>query len=878
MPITPTYPGVYVEEVPSGVRTITGVSTSIATFIGRAKMGPMFEPVLCLNLPEFERTFSSEYAGSDLARAVRLFFMNGGTQCYVMRIADGATCSEVTLEAENGSTPVLRVIAKSAGLVGNTIRLAVTYNGLHPESTFNLEVFRWTKNSAGAFVKTDRELWNALSMDPDSTFYAQDYVNHNSNLVELEDLGATPASEGYSQSGRAIPDASFEEKWRALIFGIGEVVHVTDPWTSTSTITTSGSYTGTIDKTYTFTVVNGGVVGTASVTIDWSDGTNSGTIDLTGYGGNPETVAEGLQLTFTSSPTDELISGEKFTVDVGTHFNFRISVDSGSFVNVDLSALTETHIQSIGDLQPEIEDAINSALTGGPVVTVEFVTGPLDAGSANTKMLKIKSANGDVKIESAASNDLAIPLMLGAAYGGIEVSRYAQCRPAPCGVVFNLANLVTFAELQQTEFDTLRINSTDIDLSTFLPTASGDKMYRDGYTSSVTDHCDGVREKWSFIVEEFNKKKASDTNFKCSAEVWGSRLALIPGGGNDNSLGSIETNNGGQSGTGTDIGGYFTKNVRYYSLGASGTFTYQGVGVKGFDGYAPTLANYRNAFEILDKKVNLFNLMILPSVEGTELKTIWGLASVFCQKRRAFLLIDAPASWVTVQKATSLQDGVNSLRVGLVTDHSAIFYPRLKIQDNGLIKYTGASGAIAGLMARIDSTRGVWKAPAGTEATIRDVVGVEFSFCDDEIGILNPKAINTLRLLPEGIANWGARTMAGFNDSPSEYKYIPVRRLALFIEESLYRGLKWAVFEPNDEPLWSQIRLNVGAFMHNLFQKGAFQGTTAREAYRVKCDKETTTQTDINNGIVNILVGFAPLKPAEFIFIKIQQMAGQTEV
>jgi phage tail sheath protein FI len=104
---------------------------------------------------------------------------------------------------------------------------------------------------------------------------------------------------------------------------------------------------------------------------------------------------------------------------------------------------------------------------------------------------------------------------------------------------------------------------------------------------------------------------------------------------------------------------------------------------------------------------------------------------------------------------------------------------------------------------------------------------------------------------------------------------VPVRRTALYIEESLYRGLKWVVFEPNDEPLWAQIRLNVGAFMHNLFRQGAFQGQTPQEAYFVKCDKDTTTQNDINLGIVNIVVGFAPLKPAEFVIIQIQQIAGQ---
>ena len=124
---------------------------------------------------------------------------------------------------------------------------------------------------------------------------------------------------------------------------------------------------------------------------------------------------------------------------------------------------------------------------------------------------------------------------------------------------------------------------------------------------------------------------------------------------------------------------------------------------------------------------------------------------------------------------------------------------------------------------------------------------------------------------------WGARTLEGNDRLASEWKYVPVRRTALFLEEWLYRGTQWVVFEPNDEPLWAQIRLNLGAFMQSLFRQGAFQGKTPKEAYLVKCDSETTTQDDINRGIVNILVGFAPLKPAEFVIIKIQQLAGQIE-
>ena len=173
--------------------------------------------------------------------------------------------------------------------------------------------------------------------------------------------------------------------------------------------------------------------------------------------------------------------------------------------------------------------------------------------------------------------------------------------------------------------------------------------------------------------------------------------------------------------------------------------------------------------------------------------------------------------------------------------------------------------------------RGVWKAPAGTEADLRGA-SLAVKLDDGENGALNPLGINVLRNFPVfGNISWGARTLDGADLQASEWKYIPVRRMALYIEESLFEGSKWIVFEPNDEPLWAQIRLNFGAFMHSLFRQGAFQGTTPKDAYFVKCDKETTTQDDINRGIVNIIVGFAPLKPAEFVVIKIQQMAGQIE-
>jgi uncharacterized protein len=289
----------------------------------------------------------------------------------------------------------------------------------------------------------------------------------------------------------------------------------------------------------------------------------------------------------------------------------------------------------------------------------------------------------------------------------------------------------------------------------------------------------------------------------------------------------------------------------------------------------PLKTDYDNAYSIIDKEVDIFNLLVLPADKSVSMVDLWDNASIFCHKRRAFLLIDPPESWKTVQAATDVTSGVNSLRNGLVKENCAVFYPRVTIRENNMNINTGPAGAIAGLIARTDSTRGVWKAPAGVEAVIRGINGLGYRLTDQENGTLNPRGINALRIFPNGIVNWGARTMDGDDDFASVWKYIPVRRTALYIEESLSRGLQWAVFETYDESLWSQIRLNVGAFMHNLYCQGAFQGQRADEAYFVKCDNETNTPNDIMNAIANLWVGFAPLKPAEFIFLQIRLKKGE---
>jgi len=268
--------------------------------------------------------------------------------------------------------------------------------------------------------------------------------------------------------------------------------------------------------------------------------------------------------------------------------------------------------------------------------------------------------------------------------------------------------------------------------------------------------------------------------------------------------------------------------------------------------------------------VPIFNLLCVP---GEIVPAIITNLQAYCVIKRAFMIVDSQSD----DTVTTLQYGPTGI-TGSNSINSAFYFPWIN-QFDPMLNVTRPfppCGFVAGLYAATDASRGVWKAPAGIDASLTGESGLTTILTDAQNGTLNPMAVNCLRNFPVyGDVIWGARTLQGNDEAGSQWKYVPIRRLALFLESSLYDGTQWVVFEPNDETLWGQIRLNVGAFLQQLFLQGAFQGTTPQQAYFVKCDGENNPQSSIDQGIVNILVGFAPLYPAEFVVIQIQQMAGQ---
>ena len=756
-----SYPGVYIKEVPSGVRTITGVSTSIAAFFGRTAKGPLNKAVRCFNLSDFNRAFGGAHPKSDLAQSVRLFFANGGTDCFVVRVAHGAERASVVLQSLAGEN-VLQITAKSAGEWANTVRLIVDYDPSNPYDSFNLRV-QVVENGTVAEEKIHRN----LSMNPDSPRFASAFVAQSSDLVEVE-LHADMGDPGKADS------------------------HINDIDASFAGYSQSRRQAGNLDEFKTL--------------------------------------------------LDELMH----PADGVSRHKFDISVNGNGFQTVDLLPWTGLGAMNVGDICQHITDRIEGAVAPA-TVDVELSTG--------TNYIKIISTSGDksnVRVQRAPSNDIAAALMLGTEQRGIEPSRWSNFRPAPSASLIPFGApggnprmmeevdviATTVGNLEQNEITSITIDGVEVMLDptsgfNLQTTEDGTDQWvqNDPVPDSPNGNMDGIREKLGIIARAITAKPG----LPYRAEVWGYHLAIITTSDSYNTTPSTII-------TGENVFDEGQKlNASAYPLAGtasrtSSAYVEDAEGRDGDDGEAPEVDDYlgngedQTGMHALDP-VDLFNLMVIPDDEGVTQATmnqLWGPASTYCEDHRAFLLIDPPASWTRNERPEVVQntDLVKDLRDQVVNDHSAVFYPRLRYIHQGITKTIGPSGAIAGLMARIDSTRGVWKAAAGLEADLRGIVGLTVDLTDRENGVLNKIGVNCLRAFPNGFVSWGARTMDGSDDIGSEWKYIPIRRLALFLSESLFRGTQWVVFESNDEPLWANIRLNLNAFMLGLFREGAFQGST----------------------------------------------------
>jgi phage tail sheath protein FI len=762
MAVATTYPGVYIEEIPSGVHTITGVSTSITAFVGYTARGDVDGAVHIFSFADFERAFGGLSIDSPLSYCVRDFFLNGGTEAYVVRAAANAQAATVILRTPT-PTSTLEVTATTEGTWGNNLQIDVNYNTANPTSLFNLVVTEYVIRN-GEQVPARSEPFLNLSMDDQNPAYAVDVINAGSALIQVARSGAAPfTAAGASTSGvLTLADAA-----------------VAAPFTVPYTLNGVGPFEATI-------------------------------VSLT----PPASAA----------------------------------------LNDVLDALA-------GDIATAITNQQNPGVTG-------------NVAASNDRMEFVAVVDGAHPNEHSSihflDNVTTARLHLGINNGGTEVDGAATARPAQTGTV-GVPTFPIGVAVGNLTFDVMIGASGAPSVS--IPLNLWGAPTTVAVPTTVAEAAAAINTAITAALP------AQPLLAGATAQAFGNMVRIVPGTANPNisfrlTAGTASAPLGLAAGAG--------RNVGHYAPGIGVTTLAQLAGLPGNNGTPPLAGNLignaaaKTGMYALEN-VDLFNLLVIPEASaGNGLMNVLTEAIAYCTRRRAFMIIDAPVNVSTFAQAQIWINGTaaSSLR----SRNAAVYFPRLRAPDplkGGVVQTFAAAGALAGVYARTDSERGVWKAPAGTAALLVGPTGLSYTLTDPENGALNPLGLNCLRSFNViGNVAWGARTGRGADALADEYKYIPVRRLALFLEESLYRGTQWAVFEPNDEPLWAQIRLNLGAFMHTLYALGAFQGTSPRDAYFVRCDKETTTQNDIDLGRVNIIVGFAPLKPAEFVIIQIQQKAG----
>jgi phage tail sheath protein FI len=772
MPVALTYPGVYIEEIPSGVHTITGVSTSVTAFVGYTSRGAIDDPVHIFSFADFERAFGGLAVDSPLSYSVKYFFQNGGNEAYVVRVAHGAKAAAVTLKnSTTAGIDVLDITAASAGTWGNNLQIDVDYASANPKSLFNLKVTSFIEKN-GRMEPGPTETFRNLSMNQFDPGFVVDTVNNGSQLVTAALNPAVIAPLAAAGSGTS----------------------------------------------------------------------QSGTLSL----------ADLAKI----DPTHNVLA---FTLNGLGPFEIQLAIPAPGTLPVMLAAIA-------ADMSAKMPAKAGSAVAAAVVGSTIQVT----SGDATQR--------SSVHFFDASMNSATGILRLGIANGGTEIDSEAKFRPIQSGTVggpLSFVGLVTPAQM-------------NLNVQRGSPLATLKTITLPLWGAPTTAIAPINIEEAASRVRDALASSTDPLLTGATVSIIDGVLRVLPGTDDPNLV--FEFANAGADTSATSLGltPAGAKNVAHYAPGVGITIRAQTMTLPPGNNGTPPSAVEITGKELLKtgmyalEKVDLFNLLVIPDLLQVKVNEPGDIAAIaeaitYCQRRRAFMIVDTPAwllkfddaqKWIGTSSATSLR-----------SRNVALYFPRLRAPDPmmaGSVNTFPAAGALAGLYARTDADRGVWKAPAGITANIQGATGLTVTLTDGENGTLNPLGLNCLRTFKViGTVSWGARTGRGADALADEYKYVPVRRLALFLEESLYRGTQFAVFEPNDEPLWSQIRLNLGAFMHTLFAQGAFQGQTPRDAYFVKCDKETTTQNDIDLGRVNIVVGFAPLKPAEFVVIQIQQIAGK---
>jgi hypothetical protein len=974
-----TYPGVYIEELSSGVHSITGVATSIAAFIGWAPQGPTEHVTLIESWADYQALFGGLDARSKLGYSVNQFFANGGTQAYIVRLV-----WEDSLVAAPGTNPTPSATAVAAGVGYATAAISASLGAIVSPSI---------RLSVGTPVL------QSLSIGPASLPPIPLGAN-------LQFIATGKFSDG---TGSTLASA----KWTSSNAGVISINVNTGSATATGAGTavltaTSGLVSGTLTATVTaaaltaitvtpppFTLPEGqpqpptgpplGPTQQLAATGNYSDGTSQ---DLTSVvtwsvpGGSDSLVTPaGLAIAGVTPGSTTTVSAKRVgvtgttVVTVGPALVLGISIQQTapvatvgmtvSFSAVAISSNSPTPAPIAGTWQssnPGVATILGNVATAVAPgsTTITITSGSIAASATLTVTAAILNAVSITPIHPSVAVGLNLQLKALGIYSDgtssdlTSSADWQSATPADASVDqhtglitgHNVSPAVAITATWQTfvggamtnvvgttnvavtapVLQSIAITPTSVSLLSSGQTAQlkATGTLSDGTTPDLTStatwasSAPAVATVSSTGLAKAVASGGSLTLFAANPGAWGNnlRVAVLPQTTDPTRFGLLvqQITPTGQLQTLESFVNLSTApadplfavtvidtDSRYVSFinpatgnpvvptaTPSPTPALTPVALNGGDDGAILVPASDQNFEIaltskadqgvfLLDRVDIFNLLCIPG--ETDAPTISTLQQ-YCADKRAFYIVDAPQLSTISGLITSGPVGSTPGPItGTHANNSAYYFPWVQAPDplfgNRPSLYPPC-GFVAGIYAATDASRGVWKAPAGIQASLTGVSGLQYNLTDLENGDLNIQAVNCLRQFKVyGDVVWGARTLQGNDQAGSEWKYIPIRRLALYIESSLYAGTQWVVFEPNDAPLWSQIRLNVGAFMQGLFLQGAFQGSSPQQAYFVKCDAENNPQASIDLGVVNILVGFAPLFPAEFVVIQIQQIAGQ---
>ena len=1015
MPVTVSYPGVYVQEIPSGQQTIAGVATSITAFVGRTYRGPVNQATTIFSFADFQRGFGGLSNGYPLGFAVRDFFQNGGSQAIIVRIygpywldypvpqAQESFAETAVQQVMNQLGTVLPQTSDAVTSVASSVA-ASYYGGEYPEQyqaanymatqaadwstavdaasatvlvTYLGEVATVMQSAANAVLAAilspesyGREEAVISSPPPDNTavvevaqaaalaqipgpaqqaamlVYKQVQEEYDTSATATFDTLVTAATTavadvnvGVQALENSLPSPPVSESADDLLLGVVNAI--------------PGAKSGaTVPETSQGAALAGANAMLAQVLPAFQIGQIPestyaeplGEVYLGQLAADPQpslAVRTSLPATTAGIPVQAPASFAKVVaaansvaeaawlaaLDNTTAQNGMAAStaagEAAAFVKTNNPALPAAS-QAAATVSTAVSGAllngIEAAATAGSNAVAKAVASALQIATSNGAIAALQSTEAvalaawtgafggsmDPAAVTAAVNAAPSRSAAQAAQGYYTAASGGTPRAAALAVSQNLATATAGAlpvlvlnAANPGEWPngslTVTLNTNGITpaavTSMNLTPAPGNAPFSAGdlfnlavgYTapdgSTMSETWNGVSLRSDAGAQRIDRVLASS-----------SLIQYIPPGSTPGGAYPTTAPPSVPVSGALGVAGETSTGDASVALQGTASLPLQ------LDDLLGNQAAHTGIYAL--DHVDQFDLLCIPP--DTQIETLppaippvdpddqWRLelyqtAAQYCSTKYAMLIMDPPTQWaIDVGAGNTTQISINDLGTyGPEGEYAAVYFPYLIEGNpllNGQLGYFAPSGAMAGIMARTDAARGVWKAPAGiNDGAISGTMGLELRLSDNDSGLLNPQGINCLRTFPVyGNVVWGARTLKGADVLNNDYKYVPVRRLALYIEASLLRGLQWAVFEPNADPLWSSIRLTVNSFMNTLFRQGAFAGSTAKDAYFVACDSTTTTQTDIEQGIVNVTIGFAPLLPAEFVVITIQQLAGQT--